>query len=74
MVHVSIYANDVVCADPFRSTFDLDLHMCVYHGMRNREEKLGLVVEESVNGGIVLWKVQLIPEAINFGSNSTTQK
>jgi len=24
--------------------------------MRNRKEKLGLVVEESVNGGIVLWE------------------
>jgi len=26
--------------------------------MHNKEEKLALVVEESVNGGIVLWKVQ----------------
>jgi len=26
--------------------------------MRNREENLGVVVEESVNGGIVLWEVQ----------------
>ena len=26
--------------------------------MGRREQKLGLVVEESVNGGIVLWKVQ----------------
>ena len=47
------------CTEPIRSTFDLDVHMYVYDSwMRNREEKLGLVVEESVNGGIVLWKVQ----------------
>ena len=26
--------------------------------MRDRDEKLGLVVEESMNGGIVLWKVR----------------
>ena len=63
MFHVSIYANNVALRPALpltsiRSTFDLDLHMYVYHGMRKREEKLGLVVEESVNGGIVLWKVQ----------------
>ena len=26
--------------------------------MRKRKEKLGLVIEESVNGGIMVWKVQ----------------
>ena len=44
------------CTAP--SDQDLDLHMYIrVSWMRNREEKLGLVVEESVNGGIMLWKV-----------------
>ena len=47
------------CGPPYvghhRSTFDLDLHMYVYQ--ERREARL-IVVEESVNGGMVLWKVQ----------------
>ena len=41
--------------------------------MRKREEKLGLVVQESVNGGIVLWKVRnTAGEAESKGQSSAS--